>query len=131
MQHLFIYSTLRTTEGHPLHNYLRGLSDFVGKASIGGIKVELDGYVGLLPSRDPNERVTGELYRIHEGASEKLFEVLDAYEGCGKEDPEPHEFFRHRQDVMLDADGEPSANQEPSADKNQKAIEAWVYLYNG
>lgn len=125
MEHLFIYGTLRTTEGHPLHNYLRGLTDFLGAASIGGIKVELEGYTGLLPSGDPNERVVGELYRIHEGASEKLFEVLDSYEGCGKEDPEPHEFFRHRQDVTLEAD------EEPSADKDQKTLEAWVYLYAG
>jgi len=117
MEHLFIYGTLRTTEGHPLHNYLRGLSDFLGAASIGGIKIELEGYTGLLPSGDPDERVTGELYRIHEGVSEKLFEVLDSYEGCGKEDPEPHEFFRHRQDVMLEVD--------------QQTYEAWVYLYAG
>ena len=117
MEYLFIYGTLRTTEGHPLHNYLRGLSDFLGSASIGGIKIELEGYTGLVPSRDTNERVIGELYRIHEGASEKLFEVLDAYEGCGKEDQEPHEFFRHSQDVVLEAD--------------QTIIEAWVYLYAG
>lgn len=116
-EHLFIYGTLRTTEGHPLHNYLRGLSDFLGNASVGGIKIDLGGYPGVLPSGNPDERVAGELYRIHEGASEKLFEVLDAYEGCGKEDPEPHEFFRHRQDVILKADGQ--------------IYEAWVYLYAG
>ena len=117
MEYLFIYGALRTTAGHPLHNYLRGLADFLGQASIGGIKVDLDGYTGLLPSRDPNERVEGELYRIHAGASEKLFEVLDSYEGCGKEDPEPHEFFRHRQDVILQGD--------------QQIYDAWVYLYAG
>jgi len=117
MEHLFIYGTLRTTEGHPLHNYLRGLSVFLGAASIGGIKIDLEGYPGLLPSGNPDERVTGELYRINEGVSEKLFEVLDSYEGCGKEDPEPHEFFRHRQDVILEVD--------------QQTYEAWVYLYAG
>jgi gamma-glutamylcyclotransferase (GGCT)/AIG2-like uncharacterized protein YtfP len=117
MQHLFIYGALRTTEGHPLHNYLRGLCDFLGKASIGGIKVDLGGYPGLLPSGDPGERVEGELYRIHEGASEELFEVLDRHEGCSEDDPEPREFFRHRQDVTLEAD--------------QQIIEAWVYLYAG
>lgn len=120
MQHLFIYGILRTTQGHPLHNYLRGLSDFLGKASIGGIVVDLGGYPGLLPSRDPNERVEGELYRIHEGASEKLFEVLDRHEGCSEEDPEPHEFFRHRQDVTLLV-----------GDQKQETYEAWVYLYAG
>jgi len=119
MEYLFIHGSLRTTEGHPLHNYLRGLSDFLGKASMGGIKVDLGEYSGLLPSRDPNERVAGELYRIHDGASEKLFEVLDAYEGCGKDDPEPHEFFRHSQDVTFEDD------------QKQKIVEAWVYLYAG
>jgi len=117
MQYLFIYGTLRTTEGHPLHNYLRGLSDFLGAAHIGGIKVDLGGYPGLLLSGDVSERVAGELYRIHPGASEELFDVLDRYEGCHENDPEPHEYFRHRQDVMLQAD--------------EKIYEAWVYIYNG
>lgn len=117
MEYLFIYGSLRTTEGHPIHNYLRSLSDFLGDASIGGIMVDLGGYPGLLPSGDPNERVQGELYRIHPGASDALFDVLDHHEGCSEDDPEPHEFFRHRQDVTLLHD--------------QQLYEAWVYLYSG
>lgn len=100
-----------------MHNYLRGYCDFLGAATVGGIKIDLDGYPGLVPSGDPDERVEGELYRIHDGASEKLFAGLDGYEGCSDDDPEPHEYFRHRQDVMLLAD--------------QTIYEAWVYLYNG
>lgn len=117
MEYLFVYGTLLTTSGHPMHNYLRGYCDFLGPASIGGIKIDLGDYPGLVPSGDPDDRVEGELYRIHDGASEKLFDGLDRYEGCSDDDPEPHEFFRHRQDVTLLAD--------------QKVYEAWVYLYNG
>jgi gamma-glutamylcyclotransferase (GGCT)/AIG2-like uncharacterized protein YtfP len=115
--YIFVYGTLRTTEGHPMHNYLRAYCDLLGDANIGGIKIELDGYPGLLPSGDPDARVKGELYRIHHGAGDDLFKGLDRYEGCSEDDPEPHEFFRHRQDVTLLAD--------------QKVYEAWVYLYSG
>ena len=117
MEYLFVYGTLRTIEGHPMHNYLRAFCDNLGDATIGGIKVDLGGYPGLLPSGDPAARVEGELYRIHNGASDKLFEALDRYEGCSEDDLEPHEYFRHRQDVTLKDDFE--------------IYEAWVYLYNG
>lgn len=119
MQYLFVYGTLRTTEGHPMHNYLRAYCAFLGPATIGGIKIDLGDYPGLLPSSNPEDRVPGELYQIDEGASELLFEVLDRYEGCHPDDPEPHEYFRHRQPVLLDIEpeGEP--------------YDAWVYLYNG
>ena len=117
MEYLFVYGSLLTTAGHPMHNYMRGFCDLMGNASVGGIKIELDGYPGLIPSGDPDARVEGELFLIHNGASEKLFNGLDHYEGCSEDDPEPHEFFRHRQEVTLLSD--------------QKTYEAWVYLYNG
>lgn len=117
MEHLFVYGTLRATDGHPMHNYLRSYCDYVGEASINGIKVDLGDYPGLLPSGDPQNKVAGELYRIHSGASEVLFDALDRYEGCSPDDPEPHEYFRHRHDVTLVSD--------------QQTIEAWVYFYNG
>lgn len=117
MEYLFVYGTLLTTSGHPMHNFVRGYCDFVGSASIGGIKIDLGEYPGLIPSGDPNNRVAGELYRIHADADKKLFEGLDRYEGCSEDDPEPHEYFRHRQEVILDSD--------------KNVYEAWVYLYNG
>lgn len=100
-----------------MHNYLRGYCELLGDASIGGITIELNGYPGLLPSGDPDAKVIGELYRIHPKASEDLFRVLDRYEGCSEDDPEPQAFFRHRQDVRLLLD--------------QEIYEAWVYLYIG
>ena len=117
MQYLFVYGTLLTTSGHPMHNYLRGYCDLVGPASIGGIKIDLGEYPGLIPSGDPDDKVEGELYRIHDGADETLFDGLDHYEGCSDDDPEPHEYYRHQHDVTLAAD--------------QAVYEAWVYLYNG
>ena len=117
IQYLFVYGTLRTVDGHPMHNFLRGFCDLLGEAIVGGIKLDLGGYPGLIPSGSPDEQVTGELYRIHEGASAELFYGLDRYEGCSDEDPEPHEYFRHPLHVTLLSDSE--------------AYEAWVYIYNG
>lgn len=117
-EHLFVYGTLRTTEGHPLHNYLRGLSDFMGAANIGGIKIELEGgYPGLLISNNADEKVEGELYRTHEDKAYELFDVLDRYEACHEDDPEPHEYFRFKRNVTLLA--------------NSKVYVAWVYIYQG
>lgn len=117
MEYLFVYGTLRATEGHPMHNYLRSFCHLMGDASIRGIKIDLGDYPGLLPSGNPEDKVIGELYRIQAGAGDKLFDALDRYEGCSEEDPEPHEYFRHRQDVIRLAD--------------QRVFEAWVYIYNG
>jgi len=117
METFFVYGTLRTTEGHPMHNYLRGYCTLMGDATIGGIKIELDGYTGLLPSGDPSATVEGELYRIHIEGRDSLFNGLDRYVGCSEDNPEPHEFFRHRQNVTLLAD--------------QEVYEAWAYLYIG
>ncbi len=117
MEYFFVYGTLRTTEGRPMHNYLRAYCDFLGSASVGGIKVELDDCLGLVPSGDPDERVAGELYRIHNEAAEELFSGLDHYVGCSEDSLEPHEILRHRQDVTSLVD--------------HKIYEAWVYLYIG
>ncbi len=117
-QYIFVYGVLRTIDGHPVHNYLRGVSDFVGAATVGGTLVEMEsGSSGLMLSGNPDEKVAGELYCIHEGCDQDLFEVLDRFEGCSEDDPEPHELFRHQREVILLADGE--------------TIRAWVYLYNG
>lgn len=117
METLFVYGTLLTIQGHPMHNFLRGYCDFLGPATVGGTKVELDGCLGLVPSGDPRDRVSGELFLIRDGASDKLFAGLDAFEGCSEDDPEPHQFFRHRLDATLLAD--------------ETVYEAWLYLYNG
>lgn len=98
-----------------MHNYLRARCDFLGAATIGGTTMEVEGRTGLLLSGNPDEQVMGELYRIHDGASAELFDVLDRYEGCSEDDPEPHEFFRHQREVLW----------------QQQVVEAWVYIYNG
>lgn len=118
MEYLFVYGTLLTTSGHPLHNYVRGFSDFMGAASVGGIRVDVDDLPGLVLSGDPDSRVVGELYEIHEGASETLFEVVDRFVGCSEDDSDEDfpDFFRHRLEVKLLED--------------QKNYFAWVYLCN-
>ena len=55
-QYLFVYGSLLTIQGHPMHNYLRGFSDFIGAATVGGIKEDLGDRWGLTPSGDPDDR---------------------------------------------------------------------------
>ena len=63
-------------------------------------------------SGDPGSWVRGEVYTLdnpHDTLSR-----LDDYEGCGPNDPKPHEFERVERDVVLDSG---------ASDR------AWVYRY--
>ena len=91
---------------------------FVGRARIQGRLFRLGEYPGLVLSRDPDRWVHGEVYAL-DRPSDTLPDTLarlDDYEGCGPDDPEPHEFERVEQDIILESG---------ARDK------AWVYIYEG
>lgn len=87
---------------------------FVAYARIQGRLIQLGEYPGLVPSGDPARWVRGEVYAL-DNPSETLSR-LDDYEGCGPNDPKPHEFERVAKDVLLDCG---------ASDK------AWVYIFRG
>jgi len=60
-----------------------------------------------------NGIVHGELYALRD--RDHILRVLDEYEGCGPDDPQPTEFRRGRTTVFLETGQE---------------VRAWVYLYN-
>jgi gamma-glutamylcyclotransferase (GGCT)/AIG2-like uncharacterized protein YtfP len=75
---------------------------------------DLGSYPGMTVSEADSQAVIGEVYQLHDPAS--ILPVLDAYEGCGPNDPPPHPYERRRIAVTLD-DGTSS--------------EAWAYLFRG
>ena len=109
---LFVYGTLLSGLGFPMHAKLRARADFVGAGSIPGRLLAISWYPGLVEGAGI---VRGELYRPRDEAATLAF--LDLYEGCHVRDPEPHEYRRVRRPVNLDG----------AAD----VMNAWVYEYIG
>ena len=117
---LFVYGTLRKDVLNSKFHILAQQTPIVrlvGRGRVPGRLFSLDGYPGLVPSGEPGRWVRGELYAL-EPPKELVGTLtrLDDYEGCGPNDPEPHEYER----VVLDVTLESGANKS-----------AWVYVYKG
>ncbi|MGH6784854.1 MAG: gamma-glutamylcyclotransferase family protein, partial [Sphingomicrobium sp.] len=84
---LFVYGTLSRDAGHPQHQNLAAHADYVGKGYFHGRLYRVAHYPGAVPSLDPGEKVFGELYSLRD--ADRLFGLLDDYEGCGPADPPP------------------------------------------
>jgi len=110
--YLFVYGTLMRDFSHPMHNVLIKFANFVDKAKVNGCLYEIDGYPGLVLTKE-SLFVKGELYRIDDEV--RLFEILDDYEECSSKFPKPHEYRRIITQVFL-SDG--------------SIINAWLYEYN-
>lgn len=111
--YLFVYGTLRQGAGSPWHATLSRSAEYVSPASMQGELYEVDGYPGAIQADQGAGRVVGELYRIRN--SENLLVLLDEYEECSANFPQPHEYVRMRVGISL---------------PNSGTVVAWVYLYN-
>ena len=100
---LFVYGSLRTGAGGPMHATLAAGARRLGMARVSGRLFVVDWYPGVVLG--DCEWVHGELWAIEDAT---LLAVLDDYEGCERE------FVRTRALVHAD-DG--------------TAREAWVYAY--
>jgi gamma-glutamylcyclotransferase (GGCT)/AIG2-like uncharacterized protein YtfP len=108
---LFVYGTLQR-QGRA-HHLLAGQVTFLGSARLQGRLFALDGYPGAVLSSDPEQRIRGELYRMHD--AEALLVQLDAYEEIGPQYPAPHEYRRQLVAVL---------------DDTGLSRSSWTYLYN-
>jgi gamma-glutamylcyclotransferase (GGCT)/AIG2-like uncharacterized protein YtfP len=102
---LFVYGTLQSSFRNKFARLLRQQAKLLGPATIRGRLFGLRRYPGLRPALEPNQWVTGELFRLRQPA--RTLPVLDAYEDI--------QFRRVRRRVYL-SDGQ--------------EIRCWVYLYN-
>ena len=110
---LFVYGTLLSAVGHPMHRLLVHHARLIGPAWYQGRLYQVDTYPGAVPSTRRADRVHGEIYRLL--TAEPLLTRLDAYEQCSAAYPEPREYRRVADRVTL-PDGQHSA--------------CWIYLYN-
>jgi len=111
--YLFVYGTLRQGFPNPLQHVLSRRGSYMGRARFHGRLFEIDGYPGAVPSLETGEWVVGEVYRLQ--SAEELLLLLDEYEECSANFPEPREYRRQQVPVEF-ADGQ--------------RLTAWTYLYN-
>jgi len=112
-QHLFVYGTLRREIRSTMHGLLERHARFAGEASYQGRLYRIGWYPGAIPSNDPKCRVKGEIYLLPQ--PELVLPQLDQYEECGPGYPEPTEYLRVEQEVVL---------------SNGRRSTAWIYIYN-
>lgn len=111
-EYLFVYGTLLSEAGHPMHGQLRRYCQFHGRGHMRGLLYEVAGYPGAIPSPQATHRVHGEVYRMIDA---EVLTLLDVYEDCAAHHPEPHLYRRRPVTVMLAQSG---------------SLSAWTYLYN-
>lgn len=109
---LFVYGTLLQAVQHPVQLKMRGYARKISGAVMRGILFDVGGYPGAIESTTPQDLIKGELYLIMH--HQRLFNLLDDYEGCSSRYPLPHEF--HRKIVAV---------RNPAGDR----VYAWAYIY--
>ena len=109
---LFVYGTLRPGVEHELQELLRQHARLVGNATFRGRLYDLGEYPGAVESSDDQDVVTGNVYRILNGAL--VWPTLDAYE----------EYF------PADRDAEFVRKQMPIQFRDSERAVAWIYAYN-
>src|SRR5262249_9649071 len=109
--HLFVYGSLLSAARHPMGERLAREACCLGDATLQGRLYRISWYPGAVEGGAGDERVHGEVYRLHNGAM--TLKWLDAYEGLAA-GAGPGEYARRERPVRL-ASGE--------------EIAAWVYLY--
>jgi gamma-glutamylcyclotransferase (GGCT)/AIG2-like uncharacterized protein YtfP len=107
MEYLFVYGTLLKDFKHTARLPVEEHLQFISKATIKGALYDLGNYPGYVEG--PAGEVNGELYLVSE--IDKVFEVLDPYEGLFDDEPE---YIRKKLAVQL-----------PGGEE----IESWIYIF--
>ena len=110
---IFVYGTLRKQMASDMHHVLARHCDYFSDGVMRGKLYEVCGYPGAIESGDANDKVSGELYKMHD--PKLVLARLDDYEECSDRFPMPQEYSRKRLSIELGCGD---------------SVVAWVYLYN-
>lgn len=113
LEYLFVYGTLRKALKHPLLKVLNKYAFFVDNGVCQGKLLNLGKYPGTIPSENSGDVVYGEVYGLKD--PEVILNILDRYEGCSPEVPQPTEFIRQSENILL---------------STGLRLQAWMYFYN-
>ena len=108
---IFVYGTLLDAD-NKYGLYLRDNSKFFSSAKIRGKLFDIGQYPGIILYPDDADLVHGVLLQMDN--PETVLDVIDIYEGFGKDQPQPNEFVR----VLAEAETE------------SRTQLCWVYVYN-
>ena len=101
--YLFVYGTLKSGFQNRFARQLRREARLLGRAHMPGRLYRIRWYPGMRPSRNPDDLVIGELYKLRQPS--KTLKALDEYE----------EHYRRELHRATLETGE--------------ALQAWVYMY--
>jgi gamma-glutamylcyclotransferase (GGCT)/AIG2-like uncharacterized protein YtfP len=101
--YLFVYGTLKSGFRNRFARRLQREARLLGRARMPGRLYRIRWYPGMRPPRDPEDLVTGELYRLRQPS--KTLKVLDEFE----------EQYRRE--------------MHPATLENDQEFPAWVYMY--
>jgi gamma-glutamylcyclotransferase (GGCT)/AIG2-like uncharacterized protein YtfP len=107
MGYLFVYGTLLRYFNHKVRLSVEEDLTFISNATIKGALYDLGNYPGYVET-EPGE-VKGELYRIDK--IDRVFRVLDEYEGLFDDDPE---YIKKKKTIEL-----------PDGQK----VGSWIYVF--
>ncbi|MDD5268602.1 MAG: gamma-glutamylcyclotransferase [Methylococcales bacterium] len=110
---IFVYGTLRKKMASDMHHVLAKHCDYFSDGVMHGRLYEVCGYPGAIESGDTSDKVSGELYKMHD--PKLVLARLDEYEECSDRFPMPHEYSRKQLSIELIGGG---------------SVLAWVYIYN-
>lgn len=89
---LFVYGTLRKGNSNKMAEYLYTHADFLSEGWFQGRMYLISYYPGVVASDDKNDRVYGEIYRLHD--ADTMLKILDIYEECSAQHAQPAEYKR-------------------------------------
>ncbi|MEO8147978.1 MAG: gamma-glutamylcyclotransferase family protein [Bacteroidia bacterium] len=113
--YIFLYGTLRKEFNHHVFKKVEDKLDYVGKGFVKGKIFDIGEYPGLIESTGNQSVVEGDVYSI-KNETEKVFKLLDRYEGFIEGNLNKSEYIRKRKDIQLI--------------REDKKIRSWIYIYN-
>ncbi len=109
--YLFVYGTLLSAIGHPVGNFLRSNTTFVGIGVTQGQLYDLGEYPGLIVNINIKNQVSGEIYQLE---NHTVLSQIDQYEGISQYTNSNDEYSRQKVLVKME---------------KQTDIMAWTYIY--
>src|SRR6266404_3194798 len=111
-EYLFTYGTLRKNYDLKLKDRVKNSLQYVGQGKIGAALYDLGRYPGAIKNNKGQE-VVGDVFLLND--PDKVFRILDKYEGIPANGTAPTEFVRKKNKVRL---------------RSGKDVTAWIYWYN-
>lgn len=122
--YVFVYGTLMRNFLNPVADELAAMSQFVATATVPGKLFDIGDYPGAVFNPTDTSHISGEVLLV---VDQRLWPLLDEYEGCTENDPMPHEYQR----IVVDATLDTGATIKAKAYHYQWPTEKSVFIPNG